>query len=136
TFAQVYVDLVPALPQSTASLHILTESANEATIAGTLTRNDQFDHITEGASEMSAMYELSGAISGPASLADIGDAVADCLRRLVSFSLFVVYLNETSTDDLGAVYAAGEGASIVKGLKIPKGRHLSGWVAANHQTIV
>jgi GAF domain-containing protein len=37
---------------------------------------------------------------------------------------------------LHAAYAAGEGAADLAGIRIPRGQRLSGWVAANKQTIL
>lgn len=63
------------------------------------------------------------------------DAIVEQLRQSIPCSLCVIYLNDTTTAELEAAYVAGDGWATVKGLRIPIGQKLSGWVAANRQTI-
>jgi diguanylate cyclase (GGDEF)-like protein/putative nucleotidyltransferase with HDIG domain len=136
TFARVHAEIAPVSMPISPSVHVLNHIASTSNAGGTAAPSRQFDQITEGANEMLAMYEFAGAVAAQSNVNDIGDAVAACLRRLVPFALCVVYLYDAATDGLEALYASGEGSSIVKGLKMSLGRHLSGWVAANRQTIV
>jgi diguanylate cyclase (GGDEF)-like protein len=69
-------------------------------------------------------------------LAETGEVVAKHLRRLVPSSLCVFFLYDHKVDDLEAAIVFGEASSLVTGLRIPLGQRLSGWVAANQQTIV
>jgi diguanylate cyclase (GGDEF)-like protein len=85
---------------------------------------------------MLTLYEIAGALGGQASIANTGDAVAKHLRRLVPFSLLVLYVYDLETDDLEARHAVGEAAPVVKGMRISLGQRLSGWVGANRQTIM
>src|SRR5262249_9029199 len=57
-------------------------------------------------------------------------------RRLIPFALCILYVYEPATDELEASYAVGENATSVHGLKIVFGQRVSGWVAANRQTII
>lgn len=88
------------------------------------------------ADEMLRLYELVGALAGQASISDTGDIIAKHLRRLIPSSLCVFYLISAATDELEAVYAVGDSATSVVGLRIAVGKRLSGWVAANRQTII
>jgi diguanylate cyclase (GGDEF)-like protein/putative nucleotidyltransferase with HDIG domain len=134
TFVRVH-DTIAPLPMPLApSRQVLIDVVSSPTGGLTKLPAQQFDRITEGATEMQVMYEFAGAVAGKVNVNDIGDVVADCLRRLVPFDLCVLYLYDAATDDLEALYASGDVS--VKGLKIPLGRHLSGWVAAHRQTIV
>jgi GGDEF domain-containing protein len=54
---------------------------------------------------------------------------------LVPSSACVFYIYDVDADDLVATHASGEHAAHIKGLRIPIGQRLSGWVAANRQTI-
>jgi putative nucleotidyltransferase with HDIG domain len=64
------------------------------------------------------------------------DVMAKHVRGLISCSLCVFYQYDSATDELVADHAVGEGASVVRGLRIRMGEQLSGWVGANRQTIV
>jgi putative nucleotidyltransferase with HDIG domain len=98
-------------------------------------RSASLDEITASSDEMLAVYQLAGALAGQRSVNEAMDVVAKYLRRLIPSSLCVLYLYDAASDELEAKYAVGEGADLVRGLKITLGQRLSGWVAANRQTI-
>src|SRR5258705_2574490 len=84
---------------------------------------------------MLTVYELARALTGHVSLDDAGEAIAKHVGRLIPSSLCVFYLYDRASDELEARHAVGEGASLVRGMRIVLGQRLSGWVAANRQTI-
>jgi diguanylate cyclase (GGDEF)-like protein/putative nucleotidyltransferase with HDIG domain len=81
------------------------------------------------------LFQLAGALAGHGSINDAGDIIARHLQRIIPSALCVFYLYDASIDELEAKHAIGFGASSVKGMRIPLGQRLSGWVAANRQTI-
>jgi diguanylate cyclase (GGDEF)-like protein/putative nucleotidyltransferase with HDIG domain len=91
--------------------------------------------ITASADEMLTLYELARALAGQVSVGDAGDVIAKHLRRLIPSALCVFYLYDSAIDELEAQHAVGDGAVAVRGMRIPLGQRLSGWVAANRQTI-
>ena len=93
------------------------------------------DEIAASGDEMLSVYELARALAGQVSISDVGDIIAKHLQRLIPSSLCVFYLYDRSSDVLEARHAVGEGTSLVRGMRIGLGQRLSGWVAANHQTI-
>ena len=48
----------------------------------------------------------------------------------------VFFLYDTDRDELVASHAFGDNAPNFSGLRIPRGERLTGWVAANKQTIL
>ncbi len=92
--------------------------------------------ITAGADEVLAVYELAKALAGQVGLGDAGDVIAKHLQRLIPASLCVFYVYDQSSDELDARHVVGAGDSLVRGLRIALGQRLSGWVAANRQTIL
>jgi diguanylate cyclase (GGDEF)-like protein/putative nucleotidyltransferase with HDIG domain len=93
------------------------------------------DEVSASADEMLSVYELSQALAGHVSVGDAGDVIAKHLRRLIPSSLCIFYLYDQQSNELYAAHVAGEGASLIQGLRMPLGQRLSGWVAANRQTI-
>lgn len=134
TFLHVHEELTPTTDSFGLSSQALKEiaSSTQAGLAGV----PPFGDIATSADEASTLRELTRALAGRSGIGEIGDIAANYIRRLLPFSLCVLYVYESATDELEASYAAGEGASIVRGLKISLGQHLSGWVAANRQTIL
>jgi putative methionine-R-sulfoxide reductase with GAF domain len=58
------------------------------------------------------------------------------VTKLIDLSLGIVFLTDTQTNELEAVYTFGNASKSVDGLRIPLGQRLSGWVAVNRRTIV
>jgi diguanylate cyclase (GGDEF)-like protein/putative nucleotidyltransferase with HDIG domain len=135
TFVRVYreiaPDRVPAGPEPSTSNEISTNQNVFVPIG-----SPRLDEIAASADEMLTLYELARALAGQASISDTGDVIAKHLRRLIPSSLCVFYSYDTATDELEAKHAMGEATSVVRGLRIPLGQRLSGWVAANRRTIV
>jgi GGDEF domain-containing protein len=85
---------------------------------------------------MLLLYELAQGLSGKTDLADAADLISKHLRRLVPATTCVFFVYDADTDELNAAHAAGENASHFVSIRIAMGQRLSGWVAANRQTIL
>ena len=99
-------------------------------------QSSTFSEITASSDEMLSVYHLAGALAGRNSLDEIGAIISNHLRRVIPSSLCVLYLYDPGKDELEARYATGHAAGLVRGLRITLGQRLSGWVAANRQTIL
>jgi putative methionine-R-sulfoxide reductase with GAF domain len=86
------------------------------------------------ADEALTVRELSRALAG-VNQGDAADVIARHLRHLIPWSMCVFYLYDSVSGELEARHARGDGASVVRGMRIPLGQRLSGWVGANRQTI-
>lgn len=86
--------------------------------------------------EMLALYDLARALSGSLGLADTADTIWKHLQRIIPASICTFYVYEPKHDDLRAVHVCGEGGAPLVGLRIPLGERLTGWVAANRQTVL
>ena len=135
TFVRVHDDIAPGALSTGPPRHALNEITSSSQIAALAAGSTRLDEIAASADEMLTLYELARALAGQAGTSDTGDVIAKHLRRLIPSSLCVFYIYDASTDELEAKHALGEAMSVVKGLKIPLGQRLSGWVAANRQTI-
>jgi len=139
TFARVYRDIAPS-EQDEASVG---EGGLSAITRGALSHFDggiedtcRLDDISASTEEMLLLYELARSLSGRLDVADAADIISKHLRRLVPATTCVFFLYDTQADDLVAAHAAGENASHFSEIRIEMGQRLSGWVAANRQTIV
>ena len=112
-------------------------SAVPLTRAGAqVTTTASLDEIAASTEETLVLYDLAIGLAGHVDLGDVGDVIAKHLRRIVPASVIVFYVYDAQTDDLVSMHAAGTHSSHLVGLRIPRGERLSGWVAANKQTIV
>lgn len=131
TFARVHAELGPEIttnlpPQALKEITSATQGRDMA----------RLDDISASADEMRTLYELAGALAGQASIGEAAEVVSKHLRRLIPFAMSVFYLYDDASDELVAKQAMGDVNGLSTDLRIPLGQRLSGWVAANRQTIV
>jgi diguanylate cyclase (GGDEF)-like protein/putative nucleotidyltransferase with HDIG domain len=134
TFAKVYRLIAPEV-----SAVVESEQALSELISSTLpsyTPPSGLEDIAASADEMLTLYELARSLAGQADIADTGDVIAKHLKRLIPFTLCVLYLHDVETNELEARHVIGDGPVGVRGLRMAIGQHLSGWVAANRQSIL
>jgi putative methionine-R-sulfoxide reductase with GAF domain len=67
---------------------------------------------------------------------ELTELVANHVRRIIPASSWVLYLYNSTNDDLVAAHSTGEHSSHFNGLRIRRGERLTGWVAANKKTIL
>ena len=137
TFANVHSALIEEAHTPSRERGVSDQIATAIQVAspGSTPRSSGLDTIASGSDEMLTLYELAGALAGQASVSDTADVLAKHLKRLVPFSLCVVYMYDSASDELVARHCVGDIVTPVKGLRIPLGQRLSGWVAAHRQTI-
>ena len=92
--------------------------------------------IAASTEEMLVLYDLARGLLGRLELADAADIISKHLRRIVPASTCVIFLYDVETDELVTAHASGDGAPHFMELRIPRGQRLTGWVAANKQSIL
>ena len=138
TFSRVYASIAPeGSPEPTSSPSSLRAITEAATPASTYveSRAARFDEIAASSDEMLTLFELARSLTASMGVQDATELIAKHLRRLVPSSACVFYLYDVDADELVATHASGEHAAHIKGLRVPIGQRLSGWVAANRLTI-
>lgn len=137
TFVAVHAEISPGeehtpheehLPvsASTPPLHPLHKTATET----------RLNEIAASRQEALVLLDLARTLSGQNSFKETAEAVWQHLRTMVPATLCVVFIYDATTDELIASYASGEHAGHFSNMRIARGQRLSGWVAANRQTIV
>ena len=138
TFTAVYKDIAPPegeTQQERSGISAITRGTSPATDVAAFAAS-RFDDISASTEEMLLLYEMAQALSGNLDLADVADLIAKHLRRLVPATTCVFFLYDSDQDDLRAAHASGENASHFAEVRIAMGQRLTGWVAANRQTIL
>jgi putative nucleotidyltransferase with HDIG domain len=132
TFVRVYQHIGPKPTQQppSRSLRAVTSIASSVDTA-----NKSLDEISAGSGEMVAMLDLVRSLSPTMSSDEIAAATVQHIRRLIPSSLAAVFLLDSDTDEVRVAHAAGADSSLIAGLSMQRGQNLSGWVAANCQTI-
>lgn len=136
-FVRVHAEIAPDIDELITrrdGLSAITRgSVGSTEFASTDSRLDDISASTE---EMLVLYDLARTLTAHLDLADAADIIAKHLRRIVPASTTVFYTYDTESDELIAAHATGENAAHIIGLRIPRGQRLTGWVAANRQTIL
>lgn len=134
-FARVYTHITPIEHGRSVvpSLRAITDSATPASDANGQT--PRLEEISASADEMLTLFDLARSLSPSMKVGDIADIILKHVRRLIPCSLSVLYLLDATADELVATHLSGDQANFVTALRIPRGQRLSGWVAANKQTI-
>jgi putative nucleotidyltransferase with HDIG domain len=118
TFIRVHTELAPSVMPGPANKEALIEITNSAQRVG--------------ATPAPQGIRVGAAIPDASSF----ESMVSHLEGVVPFSSLVLFLYEISSDSIEARFVAGEHAEALNGVKIPRGQRLSGWVAANRQTIL
>jgi diguanylate cyclase (GGDEF)-like protein/putative nucleotidyltransferase with HDIG domain len=136
-FIAVHASLAPDLSEGA---HVERPGLSAITRgAGMTDRQPQvsrFDEIAASTEEMLVLYDLAKSLTTNIELADVGDVISKHLRRVIPASICAFYILDSDLDELVMSYATGENSSNLIGLRMPRGERLTGWVAANKQTIV
>jgi diguanylate cyclase (GGDEF)-like protein/putative nucleotidyltransferase with HDIG domain len=135
TFARVYTRIIPqSLPvDDNSSLAAITEASSSSMPLPQ--SNRRLDDIAASTDEMLTLFDLARGLTPLMTLQDVGDMISKHLRRLVPCSLCVFFVYNVDSDELIAAHASGDNAELVTDLRIGLGQRLSGWVAANRQSI-
>jgi putative nucleotidyltransferase with HDIG domain len=135
TFASVYQEVAHTLGTGTLPGTVLEEITAAVHLRDDIDTS-LLDNITASSDEMLTMFELMSDLAGQRNTSEACHTVSKHLRRLVPFAVAIVYLYDDLTDEIVAKYSMGTGGALTADLRISRGQRLSGWVAANRQTVV
>lgn len=136
TFIRVHAEIAPAAEDSGPAESVIKNL--NATVGEPFRHESNvapLEDVSAGSDETRAMLALSQLLNAQP-FAQCVDGVASQIRRLVPFVLAVFFTYDEQHDELIASHAVGEGAPLVRGTRMALGQRLSGWVAANRQTIM
>ncbi len=86
--------------------------------------------------EVLAVSSLARAMSGTASLSDVGALSWMTLRNVVPATAMALFVEDERQDLLAVGYAAGANAAALRGLKKTHGSGIAGWAAVNRRGVL
>ena len=92
------------------------------------------DSIFSAQREANALFDLTRRLGNSLDLKETFATLAPALHQLVRSDSFVVWVEREGR--LASEYIAGSHVAMFSSLRIPMGRGLSGWVAANQKSII
>jgi GGDEF domain-containing protein/putative methionine-R-sulfoxide reductase with GAF domain len=138
TFLRVHEQLrvEPLVKQPLSELELIAMTGRSVAYSSSSVPTAGLTDIAASTEEMLVLYDLARSLLGRMELADAADIISKHLRRIVPASTCVIFLYDVDRDELVAEHASGDSAPHFVGLRIPRGQRLTGWVAANKQSIV
>ncbi len=136
-FVRLYPDLV------SRDIIVSAENAPLASITNSAIDSDKtvnepsapLDRIAEIQAETLGLLQLGQELAKLKTTAEVAEAIAGKVRLLVPASLTAVYVVDEARQDVFVACAVGENEGLAAGVRIPLGSRLTGWVAANQQSI-
>src|SRR4051812_17779716 len=135
SFFKFHATIPTHVPRHGPPSDVLNTIARSRRAAPDRDQNSACNGIISAQAESSAFADLEKALGGQVTVSDVGDVVAKQLGLLVPHSLCVFFLYDAAGDELVAKHVVGQGSVEIQGRRIALGQRLSGWVAANKQTI-
>ena len=134
TFTRIYREIAP--PEAILGEDIGTGLPVKEIPAKAKSRQSTLDSISSSTGESRLFYELVQSLSAQDSVADVAQAISTHLRRCVPVATFVLFVYDQSTDELVARHAFGEHSEALPETRIRMGERITGWAAANRQSVV
>jgi len=133
TFATVHRELADTASVDGPPKYALNEiTTGSLAAASKLALRTDGAFIGTSALQRSKYRRTSNSTSAPIQISEL---IAD-ITELIDPSLGIIFLTDTQTNELEAVFTFGSASKSVEDLRIPLGQRLSGWVAVNRRTIV
>jgi putative methionine-R-sulfoxide reductase with GAF domain len=136
TFIAVHADIAPPVDEQADSQGLSAISRDVHPRQHDAGSDSGFDDISASTDEMLVLFEMARSLTASVGATDAAERVAKQLRRILPPTTTVFYTYDQAHDELAVSYAGGEHAELFHGLRIPRGQRLTGWVAANRQTIL
>jgi putative nucleotidyltransferase with HDIG domain len=136
TFLSVYKDIAPGPNEDHREAQTLSAISRDSRPSENSDAAAGLDDIAASTEEMLMLFDLARNLTAHLTFSEAAEVIAKHIRRLVPASTCVFYTYDVAADVLVAAYATGEHSGHFSGLRIPRGQRLTGWVAANKQTIL
>jgi putative nucleotidyltransferase with HDIG domain len=135
TFARVFREIAPAEAEAVPGRRNETMREIAETSLGAAAATESSSAVPALSAEALPVAEVLMAGSPHVALGDTLHRLSDTLLRLTPATLCVIYAVDDQAVTLIPVQAAGELGGLAMGCRIGVGERLSGWVAANRQTV-
>jgi putative nucleotidyltransferase with HDIG domain len=133
---QVQAEIASENPLEMPHQHALAHISQASAVRPELPDVGRAMRGVEATEDMLALCALARSASGKATSVDAAFLIGMHLKRVLPCALCAVYVFDPVADELVARSVAGAGGAALAGLRIPRGHRLTGWVAANQQTML
>jgi diguanylate cyclase (GGDEF)-like protein len=135
----VFLELLPALgdlaPDAVPQPLVAVSARLRSGEAPPASERSAFENIARAHQEIYALYEIAQAIGSTLDVADTMALIAAKLSPLVPYSCCALFVREDD-EMLRCRHATGVDADDIRGLTLPPGAGLAGWVTRNRRSLV
>jgi diguanylate cyclase (GGDEF)-like protein/putative nucleotidyltransferase with HDIG domain len=135
TFVAVHREIAPDSVSAGQPRQALIEITGSIQSGSPEAGAGRFEEIAASSDEMLTLYDLARGLASHVDFVEAAEIIARHLRRLIPSTLCVFYVFDASKDEIDAKHAVGDGALLIRGIRMSLGTRVSGWVGANRQTI-
>jgi putative nucleotidyltransferase with HDIG domain len=137
TFIEVHSAITPPALDAPVHHHALVEISRSAAQSLAISEAQRVEtELRESTEELVTLCSLARSVSRQTNFEDAAGLISAHLESVVPCCFCAFYALDPSGDELVLIHAAGTGALRLKGRRVTAGHGLSGWVAANRQTIL
>jgi putative nucleotidyltransferase with HDIG domain len=137
TFSKHYKEIMPA---ATAVPHPAARAIGDARAQDRVEREQAREAAVPSATivndSLLAVTSLSRAMTGDASIGDVGALMWMIVRQVLPCQSMAVFLVDEQHDEVAVRYAAGVHAHVLRSVTRPTGTGIAGWVAVNAKPAV
>ena len=135
-FVRVVKDIAPTAAQRPELLKAITSIKRaHSTHALPNAATPRYGAGTPVAAELGGFVSLARVATGKATVSDVGTLAWEQLRHLFPDATLALYTIDAASGTLNAAFTAGSSAQILAGHSMCVGERVSGWSAANSQTM-
>ena len=132
TFVRVYERIMPAADV----VHPVAKTLGDARTAKLEADSASGSGIEAATSEVLAVASLARAVSGEATLADVGALTWMMLRQVVPCVSMAIFMYDEKHDAVTVQHADGAHASTLRGARVTLGTGIAGWSAAHRRFVL
>jgi putative nucleotidyltransferase with HDIG domain len=141
TFLRVYRTIMPATgepshPAARAVGGARTAAREEPVDSTGLPTPAEVATAVAAADDVLAVSSLERAVSGEASLSDVGALAWMLLRNVAPCTAMALFINDEAQDAVVVKYAAGAHAITLRHFRLARGAGIAGWCATNRRSVL
>ena len=137
TFTEHYKEIMPA---ANSAPHPAARAIGDARAQDRMEREQTRDAVAPSSTTVNdtllAVTSLSRAMSGDATIIDVGSLMWMIVRQVLPCQSMAIFLVDEQHDEVAVRFAAGAHAHVLRSTTRPTGTGIAGWVAVNAKTVV
>ncbi len=130
----IFIEKLPELSAKFDAAHVPLPGSEAAQAASG--EHNAFENIALAHQEIYALYEIAQTMGTSLSVSDTMGLISSKLAAIIPWSGCALFVQDADSNEVHCRFATGVDAPRLRGVAIPVGEGLSGWVARHRRTLV